>query len=95
MVVLPCYVSPTDMVGTTIAKWKTVRYLNLGHQFTPFAPYGDREYAYCENPSCKARLIIQGDRAEGHALFHACPVLEGDGKNGEVTPNRPCCTIPL
>ena len=45
-------------------------------------PYGDKEYAYCENSSCKARLIIQGDKAEGHALSHVCPVLEGDGRNG-------------
>ncbi len=25
-----------------------------GHSLTPFALYGDKEYAYCENPSCKA-----------------------------------------
>jgi hypothetical protein len=55
----------------------------LGHNLTPFAPYGDKEYAYCENPSCKARLIIQGEKAEGYALSHVCPVLEGDGRNGE------------
>ncbi len=54
----------------------------LGHNLTPFAPYGDKEYAYCENPDCKARLIIQGDKAEGHALSHVCPVVEGDGRNG-------------
>ncbi len=23
----------------------------LGHHLIPFAPYGDKEYAYCENPS--------------------------------------------
>jgi hypothetical protein len=28
-------------------------------------------------------LIVEGDRAEGHALSHVCPVLEGDGRNGE------------
>ena len=55
----------------------------LGRHLTPFALYGDKEYAYCENPSCKARLIIQGDKAEGHALSHVCPVLEGEGKNGK------------
>ncbi len=54
----------------------------LGHRLIPLAPYGDKEYAYCQNPSCKARLIIQGDRAEGHALPHVCPVLKGDGRNG-------------
>ena len=53
----------------------------LGHQFTLFTPYGDKEYAYCENPSCKARLILQGDEEEGHALSHVCPVLEEDGRN--------------
>ena len=55
---------------------------SLGHHLTSFTPYGDKEYAYCENPDCKARLIIQGDKAEGHALSHVCPVMEGDGKNG-------------
>jgi hypothetical protein len=35
-----------------------------------FPLHGDKEYAYCQNPSCKARLIIQGDKAEGHALSH-------------------------
>ncbi len=54
----------------------------LGHRLTPFAPYGDREYSYCQNFSCKAKLIIQGDKAEGHALSHVCPVVEGDGRNG-------------
>jgi len=55
----------------------------LGHHLTPFAPYGDKEYAYCQNPSCKARLIVEGDKAEGHALSHVCPVMEGgDGRNG-------------
>ncbi len=54
----------------------------LGHHLTPFTPYGDKEYAYCENPDCKARLIVGGDRVEGHALSHVCPVLEGDGRNG-------------
>ncbi len=54
----------------------------LGHHLTPFAPYGDKEYAYCENPSRKARRIIQGERAEGYALSHVCQVLEGDGRNG-------------
>ncbi len=54
----------------------------LGHRLTPFAPYGDKDYAYCENPSCKARLIVEGARAEGHALSHVCPVVEGDGRNG-------------
>ena len=54
----------------------------LGHHLTPFTPYGDKEYAYCENPLCKARLIIQGDIAEGHALSYVCPALEGDGMNG-------------
>jgi len=56
----------------------------LGHQLTPFTPYGDKEYAYCKNSDCKARLNIQGDRAEGHALSHVYPVLEGDGRNGGV-----------
>ncbi len=54
----------------------------LGHHLTSFAPYGDKENAYCQNPSCKIRLIIQGDKAEGHALPHVCPVVEGDGRNG-------------
>ena len=54
----------------------------LGHHLTPFTPYEDKEYAYCQNPSCKARLIIQGDKAEGHAPSHVCPVVEGDGRNG-------------
>ena len=53
----------------------------LGHHLTPFAPYGDKEYAYCEDSSCKARLIVEGDRAEGYALSHVCPALEGDGEN--------------
>ena len=55
---------------------------NLGHRLTHFAPYGDREYAYCQNFPCKAKLIIQGDKAEGHALSHVCPVLGGEGRNG-------------
>ena len=54
----------------------------LGHSLTPITPYGDKEYAYCENPDCKARLIIKGDRAEGYALSHVCPVMEGEGRNG-------------
>lgn len=53
---------------------------HLGHHLTPFTPYGDKEYTYCQHSSCNARLIIQGDKAEGHALSHVCPVLEGDGK---------------
>ena len=23
----------------------------LGHRLTPFAPYGDKEFAYCQKPS--------------------------------------------
>jgi len=53
-----------------------------GHHLTPFAPYGDKEFGYCENSDCKARLIIHGDKAEGYALSNVCPVLEGDGRNG-------------
>ncbi len=54
----------------------------LGHHLTPFTPYGDQEYAYCENPDCKARFIIQGDKAEGYALSHVCPYQETDTRNG-------------
>ena len=53
----------------------------LGHTLTPFAPYGNKEYAYCQNPVCKARLIILEDKAESHALSHVCPVLEEDERN--------------
>ena len=71
------------MTGAARAKRKARKMVEaLGHRLTPFAPYGDREYAYCENPSCKARLIIQGDKAEGYVLSHVCPVVEGDGGNG-------------
>ena len=54
----------------------------LGHSLTPFAPYGEKEYAYCQNPSCKARLIVEGPRVEGYALVHLCPFLETDTRNG-------------
>ena len=71
------------MTGPARAKQEAKKMVEaLGHHLTPFAPYEDREYAYCENPSCKARLIIQGNKVEGHALSHVCPVLEGDGRNG-------------
>ena len=53
---------------------------SLGHHLTSFAPYGDKNYADCENPSSKAKLIRQGDKAAGHALSHVCPVMEGEGR---------------
>lgn len=54
---------------------------NLGHKMSPFTQYGDREYSYCENPACKARLIVQGEKVEGNADAHVCPLIEGDGRN--------------
>ena len=54
----------------------------LGHHLTPFTPYGDKEYAYCENPSCKAKLIIEGARSEGYALSYVCLFQESDTRNG-------------
>ena len=53
----------------------------LGHKMGPFTPYGDKDYSYCENSSCKARLIVQGGKVEGDAVAHACPLTEGDGRN--------------
>ena len=54
---------------------------SLGHKMSPFAQYGDREYSYCESPNCKARLIFQGEKVEGEALAHLCPLTEGIGRN--------------
>ena len=43
------------MTETARANRETLKIAErLGHSLTPFAPYGDKEYAYCENPSCKA-----------------------------------------
>jgi hypothetical protein len=53
----------------------------LGHKMSPVIAYGDKEYSYCDNPACKARLVVQGDKVEGNALAHVCPLAEGDGRN--------------
>jgi len=53
----------------------------LGHKMSPFTQYGDREHSYCENPTCKAHLIVQGEKVEGNAVAHVCPLEEGDGRN--------------
>ena len=54
----------------------------LGHKMSPFAPYGGREYSYCENSVCKGRITLQGVNVEGDALTHVCPILEGKSRNG-------------
>jgi len=53
----------------------------LGHGMSPFTPYGDREYSYGKNSTCKAHLIVQGEKVEGNAVAHLCPLIEGDGRN--------------
>ena len=55
---------------------------SLGHKMSPFTPYGDRKYSYCENSTCKAHLTLQGEKVEGNALSHVRPLLEGEGQNG-------------
>jgi hypothetical protein len=53
----------------------------LGHKMSPFAPYGDREYSYCENSTCKAHLVEHEAEIGGNALAHLCPLTEGIGRN--------------
>lgn len=60
----------------------TMKAEGLGHKMSPFTPYGDKEYSYCEKPTCKAHLIVQGEKVGGNAVAHVCPVLEGRGRNG-------------
>ncbi len=54
----------------------------LGHRMSPFTPYGDKEYSYCENSACKGRLTLQRVNVEGDALTNICPILEGKSRNG-------------
>ena len=53
----------------------------LGHKMSPFTKYGDKDYSYCENSACKAHLIMGGEKVEGDAVAHVCPLAEGDGRN--------------
>ena len=53
----------------------------LGHKMSPFTRYGGKEFSYCEKPTCKAHLTVQGERVEGDAVAHLCPLTEGDSRN--------------
>ena len=66
-----------SLIKMKTAKRETLKIAeHLGHHLTPFTPYGYKEFAYCENPDCKARLIVEGDRAEGYAKtsIHSSPL---------------------
>ena len=72
------------MAGSAWAKREARKMADsLGHQMSPFTPYGDKEYSCCKNNACKARLIVQEAKAEGHARSRVFPFLERGSGNEE------------